>query len=137
MYVTQNTMYGNGFLPLISIATHFKPGCKPSCIDNIITNSTDNIIKAGVIDTAATHHVPIFCMINFTHKIHEDEPIPPMYDYSESNMSKFERLFQAYITENNHFDSHEINEITFENFMNNTNKLVDDCFVMDTKLLHK
>ena len=29
---------GLGFAPLISTATHEKPGCKPSCIDNIFTN---------------------------------------------------------------------------------------------------
>ena len=132
----EDTIYGNGFSPLISIATHFKPGCKPSCIDNILTNSTDNIMKSGVIDTAATHHVPTFCLINYTHKLHEDEPAPPIYDYSESNMLKFEQLFQAYITDNDHFDSLEIDEATFENFMHNTNKLADDCFRMDSKLLN-
>ena len=132
----EDVMYGNGFSPLISIPTHFKPGYTPSCLDNILTNSTDNLIKSGVIDTAATHHVPIFCVINCAHKIHENEPTPPRYDYSESNMSKFERLFQAYIIDNDHFNSHEINEITFENFMHNTNKLVDDCFLMDSSLLN-
>ena len=31
----EDKMFGNGFSPLISIATHLKPGCSPSCIDNI------------------------------------------------------------------------------------------------------
>ena len=79
-------MYGNGFVPLISIATHFKPGCKPSCIDNILTNSTDNIITSGVCSIAADHHVPVFCLINSNWKESEDEPAPPKYDYNASSI---------------------------------------------------
>ena len=39
-------MFGNGFYLLLSIATHFKPGCSPSCIDNILTNSTDLVVSS-------------------------------------------------------------------------------------------
>ena len=102
----EEIIYGNGFSPLISIATHFKPGCKPSCIDNILSNSTDNVTKSGVIDTAASHHTPIFCIIENPCKIHEDEPVPPRYDYSESNLSKFEHLLQMYSNDNIHTHTH-------------------------------
>ena len=132
----ENTIYGNGFAPLISIATHFKPGFKPSCIDNILTNSTDNIICSGAIDAATGHHVPIFCLTRNTHTLHDDEPLPPRYNYSESNMNKFEIAFQTYITQHDYFNAHEINEITFENFMKDINKIVDDCFLMDIDLLN-
>ena len=39
-----------GFFRLISIATHVKPGCKPSCIDNLITNDIENILISGIIE---------------------------------------------------------------------------------------
>ena len=39
--VFEDIMFGNGFSPVISIATHFKPDCSIFCIDNILTNSTD------------------------------------------------------------------------------------------------
>ena len=39
----ENLTLGRGLLPLISTATHIKPNCKPSCIDNIFSN--DNIIQ--------------------------------------------------------------------------------------------
>ena len=32
----ESTMFGNNFVPVISLATHEKPGCTPSLIDNII-----------------------------------------------------------------------------------------------------
>ena len=34
----ENLILGYGLSPLISISTHLKPGCKESCIDNILTN---------------------------------------------------------------------------------------------------
>ena len=122
-------MYGNGFVPLISIATHFKPGCKPSCIDNISTNSTDNIITSGVCNTAADHHVPVFCLINNNWKESEDEPAPPRYDYIASNMYKFENLFSTYLNESHNFDNIETNENNFEELLGKINELVDKSFL--------
>ena len=49
----EDIMFGNGFSPLISIATNFKPGCSPSCIDNILTNSTDLVVSSGVCEPVA------------------------------------------------------------------------------------
>ena len=136
IYDFEDTMYGNGFAPLISIATHFKPGCKPSCIDNILTNSTDKIISSGVCDTAANHHMPIFCLIRSKWNESVDEPAPPRYDYNESNMSRFENLFSAYVTEKDNFNKIEANEENFESLVGKMNKLVDECFLMDVNMLN-
>ena len=38
-------------IPLISLTTHFKPGCNPSLLDNVLTNS----LESGV-----SHQHPIF-----------------------------------------------------------------------------
>ena len=134
----EHIMYGNGFVPLISIATHFKPGCKPSCIDNILTNSTDNIITSGVCNTAADHHVPVFCLINSNWKESEDELAPPRYDYnaSNSNMYKFENLFSTYLNESHNYDNIETNENNFEELLGKINELVDKCFLMDISMLN-
>ena len=132
----EDIMYGNGFVPLISIATHFKPGCKPSCIDNILTNSTDNIITSGVCSTAADHHVPVFCLINSNWKESEDEPAPQRYDYNASNMYKFENLFSTYLNESHNFDNIETNENNFEELLGKLNELVDKCFLMDISMLN-
>lgn len=53
----EDAIYGNGFVPLVSIATHFKPGCNPSCIDNVFTNSVDNIRMSGVCENTVSHHL--------------------------------------------------------------------------------
>ena len=57
----EDSTLGNGFVPLVSIATHFKPGCNPSCIDNIFTNSVENIVLSGVVENTVSHHLPLFC----------------------------------------------------------------------------
>ena len=53
-------MLTNGFLPLISIHTHEKPGCNKSCIDNVFTNSINDYITSGTISESISHHLPIF-----------------------------------------------------------------------------
>ena len=40
----ESIMLTNGFLPLISIHTHEKPGCNKLCIDNVFTNSINDYI---------------------------------------------------------------------------------------------
>ena len=86
----ESIIYGNNMIPLISQATHFKPGCNPSLIDNILTNSIENIIMAGVLESGVSHHHPIICFI--------DDDVPgidtifnsgPRYDYCESNLNSF------------------------------------------------
>ena len=78
-------------IPVISLATHEKPGCAPSLIDNILTNSTDNLIGAGVLESRVSHHFPIFCISNCTSLLEDDDPSAnkPKYDYSESNINIF------------------------------------------------
>ena len=34
----EGVIYGNNMIPTITLATHEKPGCKPSLIDNILIN---------------------------------------------------------------------------------------------------
>ena len=41
----ENIFFGNGLLPLISRSTHFKPGCSPSCIDNIFAKSIESVSR--------------------------------------------------------------------------------------------
>ena len=50
----------NGFTPTVSVATHAKPNCSLSCIDNIIVNNPQNIVSSGVIDTHISHHRSLF-----------------------------------------------------------------------------
>ena len=131
----EDILYSNGFAPLISIATHFKPGCNPSCIDNILTNSTDTIIKSGVCSTVSNHHCPIFCLTSTMWNPCETEPNSPKYDFNETNMIKFENEFEKYLKCKGHFKNAILDEINFEDLMTSINKLVEECFAMDESLL--
>ena len=59
----ESTIYGNNFIPTIALATHEKPGCTPTLIDNILLNSTGNLITAGVLENRVSHHSPVFCYL--------------------------------------------------------------------------
>ena len=87
----EENMYGNNFIPVISLPTHFKPGCDPSLIDNILTNSIENVLMAGVFEDGVSHHHPIVSFID------DDVPrenkslnLGPKYDFCESNQHFFE-----------------------------------------------
>ena len=103
-------------IPLISLATHFKPGCNPSLIDNILTNSSENIQSAGVFESGVSHHRPIFCFIkDETPKIENSSNRDPKYDYCESNMNKFECDMEQMHQTNANLDYTEANFIAYVN----------------------
>ena len=78
-------------MPVISVYTHEKPGCKKSCIDNILTNDIENSICSGTIDTCISHHKAIFHIID-SPLCDTRTPKPTYvqyYDYCSSNVTKF------------------------------------------------
>ena len=86
----ENMLFSNNMIPLISVTTHEKPGCEVSLIDNILTNSTDNLIAAGVLDSRVSHHYPIFCILDCQNPINNEKSLAKAkYDFCESNMNKF------------------------------------------------
>ena len=46
----ENIFFGNCFTPTISLASHEKPGCDPSCIDNIFVSQIDTILGYGILN---------------------------------------------------------------------------------------
>ena len=56
----EDIMFSNNLIQTVSQATHERPGCKPSLIDNILINSTENHILSGVLQSRVSHHFPIF-----------------------------------------------------------------------------
>ena len=83
----------NGFTPTVSVATHAKPNCSLSCIDNIIVNNPQNIVSSGVIDTHISHHRSLFLTcsphpennIGKSSKRNKDKIT---HDYSKTNLDK-------------------------------------------------
>ena len=59
----EETSITHGLFPLISLATHERSSSKRgTCIDNIFTNSTENITHSGTIQDIGTNHSPIFSL---------------------------------------------------------------------------
>ena len=89
-YEYEQTLYSHNLIPTISIATHEKPGCNPSLIDNILVNSTCNVFKSGILENMVSHHLPLFCFTRCSiSETKQTSSKMPKYDYNESNTDQF------------------------------------------------
>jgi hypothetical protein len=81
----------NGFSPIISTYTHQQPGCRKTCIDNIITNCFDSIRHTGSITDRLKHYLPVFQISNIASSASQknSEKHTVYYDYCHSNIEKF------------------------------------------------
>ena len=125
----ENLVYANNMIPTVSVASHEMPGCKPTLIDNILTNSTDNLVASGVFSSRVSHHHPIFCImkspmkadINSTRKY-------PKYDYSITNTDTFlldiENKLKLVKFDYDSADS-------FEEFIGTLNECIESNFLID------
>ena len=83
-------MYSNNLIPLISLPTHEKPGCRATLIDNILVNSTERILRSGILKSSVSHHHPVFCFLSCTKTHHQNGKLKqPKYDYCETNVNSF------------------------------------------------
>ena len=46
----EGTLYSNNRIPIITMATHDKPGCKSSLIDNIFINTSSSLHSSGILE---------------------------------------------------------------------------------------
>ena len=125
----EDVLYGNGLVPLISIATHHKPGCQPSCIDNIYVNlaDSDSINLSGVCEDQITHHLPLFCISNIGYRVSADSKKQlPHYDFCESNMDSFSNSISAKLS-----DGFSSDEPGFNQFVSTLVDTIDECFLVD------
>ena len=121
----EEILYGNNFIPLISLPTHFKPGCDPSLLDNILTNSIENVIMAGVFENGVSHHHPTVSFIDdIMPKEQGSINVGPKYDFCESNqnyfeqaMLKLETMKMDYTEENFCVFAEDIKQRIDENFL--------------------
>ena len=110
-------MYFLGMVLLISLATHEKTSCEPSCIDNIFVSNIDKVIASGLLhETKVSHHYPTVCFYNLSISECKDNPqySSPKYDYCESNMIQFSTEIPKKLEE----ESFCIDEDGFEKFSN-------------------
>ena len=60
----ENDIFSKSFFPTIATVTHEMPECKPSCIDNFITNNIESLIMPGTIPNSISNHFQIFQILN-------------------------------------------------------------------------
>ena len=85
----EGIIYSNNLVPLITMATNEKPGCKSSLLDNIFINTTSRLQCAGIMECKVSHHSPVFCYLNYDNSSDENTDTKyPKYDYCDSNVQK-------------------------------------------------
>ena len=129
----EDVLYGNGMVPLISIATHQKPGCEPSCIDNIYVNIADSesILSTGICEKHITHHFPLFCLSSIGYRVSEaSNKQLPRYDFCESNMDCFKNSILTKFSDS--FDEDfTIDAPGFNKFVSTLVVSIDEHFLVD------
>ena len=129
----EEMVISSGYVPIVSIATHEKPHCQPSCIDNILANKLDDIEITGTISSLISHHRPIFqfSKLNFgSSKTNSEIDFKIYYDYSRKNLENFGHLLaenlSTFNVQNELFRvDHEFSEFAdiFQNSVDYTCKL--------------
>ena len=90
----EETFICNGFNPVISTATHCKPNCHKSCIDNIFVKNVEGVLKNGTIETDISHHKSLF-LISVVNKIEsrkDDGRITISHCYSLDNLNRLNKI---------------------------------------------
>ena len=115
----ENVLFSRGFYPSISIPTHEKPGCRPSCIDNIITNDIESVIASGTIPNHISHHHQLFQIFETAiDKTNSNSKYTQYFDYSASNVDAFSKSLQKDLDKNTIDD--------FSSFVEIFNKNLDE-----------
>ena len=87
----EDLVLSGGFSPVISIPTHQRSSCRPTCIDNILTNDIEKVVLSGSISDSIGDHMPIFEFSNIYFEKQEKVKHIKYYDYSNENLEKFSR----------------------------------------------
>ena len=56
----ENSLFCNDMVPVILIATNENLVAYQCLIDNILINSSDNLIGVGLLESRVSHHFPIY-----------------------------------------------------------------------------
>ena len=93
----EDLFMSEGFFPTISLTTHHRSvSHEGTCIDNIFTNSIEDIDASGVVSGNDTGHMPIFSQssINFSGSAATKQKQTQHYSYSKKNTDKLLELLQ-------------------------------------------
>ncbi len=120
-----------GIYPLISVCTHAKPGCRETCIDNILSNNPCDVIITGAIELDASHHRAVFQMSNFSHGNITKEAEKQYYDFCNAKIELFLSDLEKYARPLNHVF------VTFDDFLAFYDQKIDEFFKLAEPILSK
>ena len=112
-------MFCNGFTPVISTATHKKPDCHFTCIDNIFGNNSERVVYSCTLKSHISHHRSLIlkyslknslCSTNASIK----EKSKVYHDYKPQNLDKLNENLADKLLDN----SVSKKDTDFEEFMN-------------------
>ena len=126
----EDLILSRGFCPAISIPTHQRINCRPTCIDNILTNDIDKVIYSGTISDSIGEHMPVFEFSNIFFKKPVKEEHVKYYDYSNRNLETFAQKLQNDLTE------HQASN-NFSCFVDIFKKALDDTCKLETPKVTK
>ena len=126
----EDLILSRGFCPTISIPTHQRINCRPTCIDNILTNDIDKVIHSGTISDSIGEHMPIFEFSNILFKKPVKEEHVKYYDYSNRNLETFAQKLQNDLAE------HQVSN-NFSCFVDIFKKALDDTCKLETPKVTK
>ena len=124
----EQILYCNNLIPLISLSTHEKPGCRATLIDNILVNSTERILRSGILKSSTSHHHPVFCFLTCVQNHNGNDDLKsPKYDYCETNVNSFLDDLRNEVQ----LKDFDYNEQSFENFIQKVNEKIDENFKIE------
>lgn len=120
----EELIIAEGFFPSISIATHEKPQCQKTCIDNILCNSLGDLVASGAIKNHISHHHSIFTVSSISNPcVDNNEKMTIYYEYSLENMKKLNLELKDRIDTNDLTSSFETFSCTLDECIDKTCKL--------------
>jgi hypothetical protein len=115
----------NGLYPLISLPTHSKPGCRETCIDNILTSCPSSVAVSGTIESTVSHHFSVFQITNINSGPEEKAATTQFYDFCNSNTELFLKGLDETLANSS-------DGMSFQEFLEIYDSKIDEFFKLKT-----
>ena len=129
----EENMFCNGFTPVISTATHKKPNCRFTCIDNIFVNNYERVISSCTLENHISHHRSLTLLYSLRNNpCSPSKLIKPKskisYDYKPQNLDHLNEILAHNLSKTPIWQQ----ETNFEEFLN----LFTNCIDASCKLIN-
>ena len=130
-----NTLYANSLYPLITIPTRVTSS-SATLIDNIFTNSLNNVWKSGVFHSDISDHYPVFHFTSKTSVNHQEaDKVLRFRVFNKRNMDRFEEMVDDILWDDVY--THNDVEQAYQSFFKSFNSVFNRCFPPVSKKANK